>query len=243
MAQTPQQDDNSGYGLEAKVRALRDPATYPEAPRAIEVRETHMSWVFLTERHVYKLKKPVRYDFLDFSTFEKRRADCEAEVRLNRRFAPDVYLGIVALTADAHGALRLNGEGEAIEWLVKMRRLPDEHMLDQRIRAGRLDNAEIVDPGAPRDEDAAERVFFGATVTVRGVARGDERTLAIVGIDETDTARGYISWISPMARSLIRAREGDVVTVRTPAGVEELEVVAIVYRALATGGPAAAAAG
>ena len=143
MAQTPQQDGNAGYGLEAKVRALRDPATYPEAPRAIEARETHMSWVFLTERHVYKLKKPVRYDFLDFSTLAKRRADCEAEVRLNRRFAPDVYLGIVALTADARGALRLNGEGEAIEWLVKMRRLPDEHMLDQRIRTGRLDNAEI----------------------------------------------------------------------------------------------------
>jgi len=143
MAQTPQQDGNAGYGLEAKVRALRDPATYPEAPRAIEARETHMSWVFLTEHHVYKLKKPVRYDFLDFSTLEKRRADCEAEVRLNRRFAPDVYLGIVALTADARGALRLNGEGEAIEWLVKMRRLPAGHMLDQRIRAGRLDNAEI----------------------------------------------------------------------------------------------------
>lgn len=143
MAQTPQQDGNSGYGLVAKVRALRDPTTYPEAPRAIEARETHMSWVFLTERHAYKLKKPVRYDFLDFSTLEKRRADCEAEVRLNRRFAPDVYLGIVALTADAHGTLRLDGDGEAIEWLVKMRRLPAEHMLDQRIRAGRLDNAEI----------------------------------------------------------------------------------------------------
>ena len=143
MAQTPQQDGNSGYGLEAKVRALRDPATYPEAPRAIEARETHMSWVFLTEHHVYKLKKPVRYDFLDFSTLKKRRADCDAEVRLNRRFAPDVYLGIVALTADARSTLRLNGEGEAIEWLVKMRRLPAEHMLDQRIRAGCLDNAEI----------------------------------------------------------------------------------------------------
>ena len=143
MAQTPQQDGNSGYGLVAKVRALRDPDTYPEVPRAIEARETHMSWVFLTEHHAYKLKKPVRYDFLDFSTLEKRRADCEAEVRLNRRFAPDVYLGIVALTADARGTLRLDGDGEAIEWLVKMRRLPDEHMLDQRIRAGRLDNAEI----------------------------------------------------------------------------------------------------
>ena len=84
MAQTPQQDGNSGYGLEAKVRALRDPASYPEAPRAIEARETHMSWVFLSERHVYKLKKPVRYDFLDFSTLEKRRADCKAVIDVHQ---------------------------------------------------------------------------------------------------------------------------------------------------------------
>jgi transcription elongation factor GreB len=117
--------------------------------------------------------------------------------------------------------------------------------IDRRIRflVRRLDKAEIVDPGAPRGDEAADRVFFGATVTVRGVEGGDERTLAIVGIDETDTARGYISWISPMARALLRAREGDVVTVRTPAGGEELEVLAIAYRPLATGGQPAAAAG
>jgi aminoglycoside phosphotransferase family enzyme len=143
MTQTPQPENTSGYGLEAKVRALSDPANYPEAPRTLEAHETHMSWVFLTEHHAYKLKKPVRYDFLDFSTLEKRHADCEAEVRLNRRFAPDVYLGVVALTVDANGSLRLDGNGKPIEWLVKMRRLPAVHMLDQRIRAGHLDNAEI----------------------------------------------------------------------------------------------------
>jgi transcription elongation factor GreB len=117
--------------------------------------------------------------------------------------------------------------------------------IDRRIRflVRRLDNAEVVDPTAPRDDDAAERVFFGATVTLRTVAGDDERTLAIVGIDETDSARGYISWISPMARALIRAREGDVVTVRTPAGSEDLEVVHVAYRPLATGGPPAADGG
>jgi transcription elongation factor GreB len=119
------------------------------------------------------------------------------------------------------------------------------HEIDRRIRflVRRLDNAEVVDPTAPRDDDAAERVFFGATVTLRSVAGDDERTLAIVGIDETDSARGYISWISPMARALIRAREGDVVTVRTPAGSEDLEVVRVAYRPLATGGPPAANGG
>lgn len=143
MALTRQTDGNIDFGLEAKVRALRDAASYPGAPRAIEARETHMSWVFLTEHHAYKLKKPVRYDFLDFSTLEKRRADCEEEVRLNRRLAPDVYLGIVALTVDARGSLRLDGDGEAVEWLVKMRRLPAAHMLDECIRAGHVDPAAL----------------------------------------------------------------------------------------------------
>jgi aminoglycoside phosphotransferase family enzyme len=143
MAQSPQYYDDTAHRLADKVRLLRDPSTYPESPRTVEARETHMSWVFLTERHAYKLKKPVRYDFLDFSTLEKRRTDCEEEVRLNRRLAPDVYLGTVALTVDAGGAMRLGGDGEVVEWLVKMRRLPAEHMLDERIRAGRLDNAEL----------------------------------------------------------------------------------------------------
>jgi transcription elongation factor GreB len=66
-------------------------------------------------------------------------------------------------------------------------------------------------------------------------AQGDERTVSIVGIDEIDTARGYISWISPMARALLKAREGDTVTVRTPGGVEELDVVSVRYGPLETG--------
>jgi len=107
--------------------------------------------------------------------------------------------------------------------------------IDRRIRflVRRLDNAEVVDPAMPRDDDA--RVYFGATVTVAD-ARGDERTVSIVGIDEIDTERGYISWISPMARALLKAREGDTVAVRTPAGVDELDVVDVRYVALATDG-------
>ncbi|HSC24538.1 MAG TPA: transcription elongation factor GreB [Casimicrobiaceae bacterium] len=107
--------------------------------------------------------------------------------------------------------------------------------IDRRIRflVRRLDNAEVVDPAMPRDDDAASRVFFGATVTIAS-ADGDERTISIVGIDEIDTTRGYISWISPMARALLKAREGDTVTVRTPAGNEELEVIDVRYVPLAT---------
>ena len=110
--------------------------------------------------------------------------------------------------------------------------------IDRRIRflVRRLDSAEVVDPAAPRDDEAESQVFFGATVTVAN-AHGDERTISIVGIDEIDTQRGYISWISPMARALLKAREGDTVSVRTPGGVEELDVVAIRYQPLDTADP------
>jgi transcription elongation factor GreB len=108
--------------------------------------------------------------------------------------------------------------------------------IDRRIRflIRRLDAAEVVDPVVRRDDDSADQVFFGATVTVSD-ARGDARTVSIVGVDEIDTARGYVSWVSPIARALLKAREGDTVVLRTPAGVEELDVVAVRYEPLATG--------
>ena len=107
--------------------------------------------------------------------------------------------------------------------------------IDRRIRflIKRLDAAEVVDPAAPRDEDIAGQVFFGATVSVRN-GRGEERTLSIVGVDEIDTARGYVSWVSPMARALLKAREGDTVTLRTPVGAEDIEIVEVRYEPLAT---------
>lgn len=127
-------------GPAARVAFLSRPESYPGAVTRVEVRETHMSWVFLTAEHAYKLRKPVRYAFLDFATVEARRRDCEAELRLNRRLAPAVYLAVVPLLRLPGGGLRLGG-GEtprpAVEdWLVQMRRLPARHMLDQRLRAG-----------------------------------------------------------------------------------------------------------
>ena len=108
--------------------------------------------------------------------------------------------------------------------------------IDRRIRfvIKRLDAAEVVDPAAPRDDDLGGQVFFGATVDVRN-SRGENRTLSIVGVDEIDTARGYISWVSPMARALLKAREGDTVTLRTPVGAEDIEIVEVRYEPLATG--------
>ena len=118
------------------VAFLSRAAAYPERPRVVERVETHMSWVFLTDRHAYKLKKPVRWNSLDFSTPELRKRDCEEELRLNRRLAADVYLGVVPLTQEPQGGLALGGAGEPVDWLVHMRRLPSERMLDRMIATG-----------------------------------------------------------------------------------------------------------
>ena len=105
--------------------------------------------------------------------------------------------------------------------------------IDRRIRflAKRLENAEIVDPARQTRRD---QVFFGATVTYAD-PRGGERTVTIVGIDEADLGRGLVSWISPIARALLKAHEGDRVALRTPSGVEEIEVVEIRYEAAGEG--------
>ena len=130
-------------------------------------------------------------------------------------------------------AASLGDRSENADYIYGKKRLRE---IDRRIRflIRRLDLAEVVDPLARRDEDSVDQVFFGATVTVRG-HEGGERTVSIVGVDEIDTARGYISWVSPMARALLKAREGETVLLRTPGGVEELEVVAVKYEPLATG--------
>ncbi len=129
--------------LADKVAALGNRALYPDRPDSVECIETHMSWVFLTDAHAYKLKKPVRYEYLDFSTPARRRRNCEEEVRLNRRLAPDVYLGVVALTRRPDGGVELDGAGPVVDWLVKMRRLSRAGMLDAAIAANTLSNEGI----------------------------------------------------------------------------------------------------
>jgi uncharacterized protein len=119
------------------VELLLDRSAYEEHVDDVECVETHISWVFLTDQFVYKLKKPVRFDFLDFSTSELRRTACEDEVRLNRRLARHVYLGVLPVTLH-HGRLSLNGEGTPIDWVVKMSRLPANRSLDRLIRSAEI---------------------------------------------------------------------------------------------------------
>jgi aminoglycoside phosphotransferase family enzyme/predicted kinase len=121
---------------------LRDLAVEGPPDTATTLVETHISWVLVGPKEVWKLKKPVAMGFLDFGTIERRKAACEAEVELNRRLAPDVYLGVHPVRRDAAGRLVIDrddtGEGELVDWAVHMRRLPDRDRADVRLAEGRL---------------------------------------------------------------------------------------------------------
>src|SRR5581483_1518823 len=119
------------------IEGLSEPGAYPFPVAGVEVRHTHVSVVFLAGPYAYKVKKPVALGFLDFSTPQRRRHFCEEEVRLNRRLAPDVYLGVVPVAGSATG-LQVEGPGEPVEWAVKMKRLPEKATLQQYVRRGRL---------------------------------------------------------------------------------------------------------
>lgn len=125
--------------LAAKVAFLLRRA-FPEPPEAIE---THMSWVFLTPDHAFKLKKPVKHPFLDHRTIEARRLDCEAEVALNSSLAPGVYRGTVPLTWEPGSRLALDGEGEVVDWVVVMRQLPEASMLNRRLATDGVERSEV----------------------------------------------------------------------------------------------------
>lgn len=154
--------------LADKVAVLRQPAAYPPGVGAVTARETHMSWVFLAGDRVYKLKKPVRFFYLDFSTLARREAMCRAELRLNRRLAPDVYLAVEPLTASAAG-LAIAGDGRVVDWLVVMRRLPEGRTLEDAILAGGV---------APADADRVADTLAGFYRHARRVPATAPRHLA-----------------------------------------------------------------
>lgn len=133
--------------LDEKVRFLASPGALA-GPEAATARETHMSWVFVTHDLVFKLKKPVKFSYLDFASIEAREAACREELSLNQKLAPEIYLRLARLTREGDGALKIEGQGRTIDWLVVMRRLPNEQMLDARIMAGRLMPKEIEDLAA-----------------------------------------------------------------------------------------------
>src|SRR5260370_21610458 len=126
------------------IEALSDPQAYPYAVEKVEVRQTHISVVFLAGEFVYKVKKPIALGFLNFSTLALRHHYCEEEVRLNRRLSPRVYLGVVPIVGN-DSRVTVEGTGPAIEWTVKTARLPDDATLERRLERGVLTATQVTD--------------------------------------------------------------------------------------------------
>lgn len=127
------------------VGFLRQPRNYPERPHSVEVVETHFAWVFLTDRHAYKMKKSMRQDIMDYRTLARRERGCRNELELNSRLASEVYLDVVPLSRTRQGGLKLGQGAQVLEWLIRMQRLESARMLDAAIAAGTL-KARMLDP-------------------------------------------------------------------------------------------------
>ncbi len=122
--------------METLIKALHEPKAYPHPLKDIKLIQTHISWIFLTGEFVYKIKKPVNFGFLDFTTLEKRDFFCNEEIRLNQRLSPDIYLGVVPIKKRKDGYF-FGNKGETVEFAVKMRQLPQDACLANLINRGK----------------------------------------------------------------------------------------------------------
>ena len=169
------------------IQALQQASAYPHPVAAIKLVQTHISYVILAGDFVYKIKKPVDFGFLDFTSLEKRRHFCEEELRLNRRLCPSLYLEVLPITLDG-GTTRLNGAGPAIEYCVKMARMPEERMMGVLIKGGQLTAAmldgivDLLVPFYQKAEGGEEIKAFGTAQAVSvNVVENFEETQEFIG--------------------------------------------------------------
>jgi len=169
------------------IQAMLDASFYPHHPEQVDLIQTHISYLFLCGELVYKVKKPVDFGFLDFTTLEKRGYYCQQEVRLNKRFSPDVYLDVVPISL-VGDAFRLGDEAAVIEYAVKMRRINEDHMLYRLLRAGKIGPETMrrigghlarVYAAIPSDEKA--RAFGALDVISTNVEENFEQTRKYIG--------------------------------------------------------------
>jgi len=162
--------------------ALLDPGCYGKGVRSVRLVETHVSWVFLTGRYAYKVKKPVKLPFVDFSTLKLRKRFCDEEIRVNRRLAPELYLGVVPIGGPL-GAPRV-GRKPPFEYAVKMREFPSAARLDRRLAADRVPAQAFAEVG----ERLAK--FHASLPRVRGVDGDEAAAAALRNVDELATYLG-----------------------------------------------------
>ncbi len=171
------------------IQALLRPEAYPHPVDEIKLVQTHISYVLLAGEYVYKVKKPVDFGFLNFTTLEKRKHFCEQELALNRRLCPSLYLDVVPIT-EQDGSFALSGSGNADEYAVKMSRMPEERMMGNAIADNALNEAtldKIIDILVPFYEKAdgsdAIKEFGTAKAVGVNVLENFEQTEGFVGCD------------------------------------------------------------
>ena len=156
----------------SQITSLLRPAAYPDPTTAVTLLQTHISFLLVTDRFVYKIKKAVNLGFLDFTSLERRYFFCHEELRLNRRLAPDIYLEVVPVRITTHGAA-LTGDGDIVDYAVKMVRLPEELMMNRLLEVGAVTAEQIRALGgivARFHRDAAtgpEIARYGTSAAVR----------------------------------------------------------------------------
>lgn len=192
------------------MRFLRCPESYPELTVRVDLVETHFSFVFLTDHHVYKLKKSERYPFLDLSKLAARHANCLEELRLNRMLSPDVYLGVVSLCRDTHGRLNLRQDGEVVDYLVHMVRLDDRLNLEYQLTHGPL-RPEAITAAVDLLTDFYQRTNARQATDVgsrrRNLQSQAEELLALVDDPHVTRLRdGLLHWID-LHEDMLRERQ------------------------------------
>lgn len=197
--------------LDDLIRALSDPSVYPHKPQSVRVLQTHISVVFIADDLVYKIKKPVNFGFLDFTTLEKRRFFCQQEVVLNSRFSKDLYLGVVAIYEDPSG-VNLLGDGAEIEAAVLMRRVHESQTMQKMLEDERI-TPEILDRIADRlayfhsqAATSTEITSFGSSeVIFHNLRENFEQTKPYIGRTIKDRTHEEVS---RLAMSFLEAHKG-----------------------------------
>lgn len=197
--------------IQRLIEALKSPSFYPDNPPEVRIVETHISYLFFTGKYVYKIKKPVDFGFLDFTTLEKRRFFCRQEVKLNSRLSPDVYLGVEEIK-EADGRISLGGSGETIEYAVKMRELSQEGMLTRLVSEG-LATPELMDKIAFKialfhreaETNPAIAEFGNMSVIKKNIQENFIQTVHYIG---KSISKDQYDFISERTRDFIEKNKG-----------------------------------
>lgn len=209
-ATTPPSSPSDGHTFEELIATLSDPTTYPNQPDGVERIETHASVVFLAGEEVYKLKKPVDFGFLDYSTLDRRKRMCELEIEMNRRLAPDAYIDVVEVVRGDRG-IQIGGNGETVDYLVHMRHLPESATLASLVKREAVRDIDIdaiarhIGAFHQRADHGPEVARWGRLEVVRqNIGENFEQTETYIG--RTLPARIF-GEISGYARAFLRDNE------------------------------------